>query len=109
MTKRSRGSLLSLTHKLLQPVIVVLPCWRVEVRVGSWEVTRSVQPYEDDVGSQHLSLIMDEFDQALGALLNAVTVREFVVPHSPTRPRVPCSDLGEHFGVHILNPRQPAL
>jgi hypothetical protein len=95
--------------ELLQPVIVVLPCWRVKVRVGSWEVIRSVQPHEDDVWSQHLSLIMDELNQALGALLNTVTVGECVIPHSPTGPRVLCSDPCERFAVHVSNPRQPRL
>jgi hypothetical protein len=96
-------------NKLLQTVIVVLPSWCVEVRVGSREVIRSVQPHEDDVWSQHLSLIMDELNQALGALLNTVTVGECVIPHSPTGPRVLCSDPCERFAVHVSNPRQPRL
>jgi len=52
----------------------MFPGWCVEVRVGSWDVTRSVQPHEDDIWSQHLSPLMDEFDQTLGPFLNAVTI-----------------------------------
>lgn len=77
----------------------------MEVRVQGQEVISSVQPHEDDVWSQHLNSALDEFNQALGVLLNTVTIGECVVPHSPTGPRVLCSDLGKRFAVHISNPR----